>query len=92
MTNASWIRKFIREHPDYKHDSYIPESATYDLMKRIKDISEGTVPCPELIGKMKSMASLKRPPCPEPSVKKSDSSFAADQKDTKDSASSNSTD
>ena len=71
LTGATWMRKFIDQHPDYKHDSYVPESTTYDLMKRIKDIADGVVPCPELIGKMTSRASLKRVPCPEPSVKKS---------------------
>lgn len=70
MTDATWMRKFVNDHPDYKHDSVISESITYDLMKKLKDISDGTVVCPELTGRMKSMASLKRLPCPEPSVKK----------------------
>ena len=74
MTTAAWTRKFIQSHPDYRHDSVITETITYDLMKTMKDISDGTIPCPELIGRMKSMASLKRQPCPEPSVKKGDES------------------
>ena len=68
MTNATWIRKFIHEHPDYKHDSVISETTAYDLVRKIKDVSEGTITCPELTGKLKSMASLKRQPCPEPFV------------------------
>ena len=26
MTPATWMRKFVRNHPDYKGDSHIPES------------------------------------------------------------------
>ena len=52
MTDATWMRKFINDHPDYKHDSIISESITYDLMKKLKDISEGTVVCPELTGRI----------------------------------------
>ena len=54
MTTASWIRKFVHSHPDYKHDSVVSDKVTYDLMRHMHDISQGTVPCPELIGKLAS--------------------------------------
>ncbi|OMH85297.1 Glutamate-cysteine ligase catalytic subunit [Zancudomyces culisetae] len=38
-TNALWIREFIASHPDYKHDSFIPDSTNYDLLSTINDIS-----------------------------------------------------
>merc|ERR1719359_1231222 len=50
MTPASWMRKFIREHPDYKMDSRIPQTTAYDLMVACKEIGEGRRPCPELLG------------------------------------------
>ena len=50
MTTASWIRKFVTEHPDYKQDSVVSESIAYDLMIACKQIGEGERPCPELLG------------------------------------------
>lgn len=50
MTTASWIRSFVDAHPDYKHDSVVSEKVNFDLMKRMKDISEGVSPCAELTG------------------------------------------
>lgn len=54
MTTASWIRKFVLSHTDYKHDSVVSDKITYDLMRHMHDVSEGIVPCPELIGKFTS--------------------------------------
>ena len=50
LTPASWIRKFVHSHPDYKHDSVISESIAYDLMIQCKGIGEGTIACPDLLG------------------------------------------
>ena len=50
MTPASWIRKFVQNHPDYKQDSIISESIAHDLMVQCKGIGEGTIHCPELLG------------------------------------------
>eukprot|EP00602_Paraphysomonas_sp_CaronLab_P001393 CAMPEP_0185025476 /NCGR_PEP_ID=MMETSP1103-20130426/8414_1 /TAXON_ID=36769 /ORGANISM="Paraphysomonas bandaiensis, Strain Caron Lab Isolate" /LENGTH=662 /DNA_ID=CAMNT_0027558679 /DNA_START=268 /DNA_END=2256 /DNA_ORIENTATION=- len=50
MTTASWIRKFVTEHPDYKHDSVVSSSIAYDLMIACKEIGEGDRACPELLG------------------------------------------
>ncbi|KAJ9653488.1 glutamate--cysteine ligase [Neophaeococcomyces mojaviensis] len=32
-TNAKWIRHFVRNHEQYKHDSAVNEKVTYDLIK-----------------------------------------------------------
>lgn len=50
LTTASWIRKEITEHEEYKHDSIVSERICYDLLKKAKDIQDGIRPCPELLG------------------------------------------
>ena len=49
MTPASWMRKFVLNHPKYKQDSCIDEEINYDLMWRIYLISSGQIQCPELL-------------------------------------------
>ncbi|KAK6377236.1 glutamate--cysteine ligase [Lithohypha guttulata] len=34
-TNSKWIRHFVREHPEYKHDSAVSEKVTYDLINTV---------------------------------------------------------
>jgi glutamate--cysteine ligase catalytic subunit len=53
MTPATWMRKFITSHQDYKKDSRIPSTVAYDLMVACKDIGEGRRDCPDLLGEMK---------------------------------------
>ena len=50
MTTAGWIRKQVLSHPHYKHDSVINDKVTYDLIQLLKDVTEGEVSCPELLG------------------------------------------
>ncbi|XP_044751273.1 glutamate--cysteine ligase [Coccinella septempunctata] len=50
LTTASWIRKFVTEHPEYKQDSKVSESINYDLLKTIDAIQSGKLKCPELLG------------------------------------------
>ena len=50
MTTAAWIRKFVASHPDYKQDSVVSDKVTYDLISKIKLLSEGTETCAELQG------------------------------------------
>jgi DNA-binding ferritin-like protein (Dps family) len=50
VTAATWIRKFVRSHPDYKNDSYISDMIAYDLMITCKEIGEGKLHVPELLG------------------------------------------
>lgn len=54
MTTAMWIRHFLTSHPAYKQDSVVTEEMTYDLVKRMQEISEGVAPCLELTGKLVS--------------------------------------
>eukprot|EP00730_Choanoeca_flexa_P018077 TRINITY_DN8772_c0_g2_i2.p1 TRINITY_DN8772_c0_g2~~TRINITY_DN8772_c0_g2_i2.p1 ORF type:complete len:161 (+),score=39.19 TRINITY_DN8772_c0_g2_i2:221-703(+) len=50
LTPAQWMREYIAEHPDYKHDSVVPGQVAYDLLKRIDDIAQGTVTDQRLLG------------------------------------------
>lgn len=35
MTNATWIRNFVLNHPLYKHDSVVGHEINFDLMEKI---------------------------------------------------------
>lgn len=50
MTTASWIRDFVRSHPEYKQDSVVSEKINYDLMKACDALGRGELPCPKLLG------------------------------------------
>lgn len=39
-TTATFIRKFVHDHPDYKKDSIVPDSTAYDLCNFAKRLSE----------------------------------------------------
>ena len=56
MTAATWMRKFITEHPDYKSDSVVSEKITYDLFCLMDRITSGEEESPELTGKLQSRA------------------------------------
>lgn len=34
-TDARWMRDFVDAHPDYQHDSRVPDTTLYDLMKHV---------------------------------------------------------
>jgi glutamate--cysteine ligase catalytic subunit len=50
VTPATFIRRFVRSHPDYKQDSVVSDSIAYDLMVACKDIGEGKRKCKEMLG------------------------------------------
>ncbi|KAK5645790.1 hypothetical protein RI129_004254 [Pyrocoelia pectoralis] len=50
LTTASWLRKFVTSHPEYKQDSKVTERINYDLLSTIHKIQKGEVSCPELLG------------------------------------------
>ena len=50
VTPATWMRNFVRAHPDYKNDSVISNSIGYDLTVACKEIGEGIRHVPELLG------------------------------------------
>ncbi|KAJ5945373.1 glutamate-cysteine ligase [Penicillium verrucosum] len=47
-TDARWMRHVIRSHRSYRHDSVVTSEACYDLLYKIKDISQGELKVPEL--------------------------------------------
>ncbi|TDH72620.1 hypothetical protein CCR75_004293 [Bremia lactucae] len=49
-TAATWMRRFVRAHPDYRHDSVVPQSTAFDLLNECQQIGEGQKQCPELLG------------------------------------------
>lgn len=53
-TSANYIRKFIREHANYKGDSVVSDPICYDLMKTLQDISSGDISAPELLGRFQA--------------------------------------
>jgi glutamate--cysteine ligase catalytic subunit len=38
QTGATWIREFVRNHPEYKKDSVVGERINYDLMKAVEKL------------------------------------------------------
>ncbi|CCI41029.1 unnamed protein product [Albugo candida] len=52
-TIATWMRQFVRGHPEYKKDSVVSSSIAYDLLVNCQDIGEGVKHCPDLLGDFK---------------------------------------
>jgi len=50
VTPATWIRNYIRTHEDYKGDSVISDKIAHDLLIACKEIGEGKLHVPELLG------------------------------------------
>lgn len=50
ITTATWMRSFVRSHPSYRMDSVISSDIAYDLLIACKDIGEGSIACPEVMG------------------------------------------
>ncbi|KAJ1731681.1 glutamate--cysteine ligase [Coemansia biformis] len=49
-TLATWMRNFVQNHPDYRHDSVVSPSINYDMLCTMNDIEEGRAAAPELLG------------------------------------------
>ena len=39
-TGASFLRKYVTSHPDYKKDSFLTPQMQYDLMKMLQSLDE----------------------------------------------------
>mmetsp|Transcript_14502 Transcript_14502/g.38788 ORF Transcript_14502/g.38788 Transcript_14502/m.38788 type:complete len:728 (+) Transcript_14502:137-2320(+) len=50
LTLASWIRKFVEEHPEYAKDSRVSDRINYDLITALHEIEKGVRYCPEMFG------------------------------------------
>jgi len=55
-TTAAWIRHFVRSHPDYKQDSIVSQSITYDLCKTVISIEKGLLKDTSLLGDLYSVS------------------------------------
>jgi glutamate--cysteine ligase catalytic subunit len=53
ITPATWMRNFVRSHPSYQNDSVVTDEIAYDLTKACRDIGQGKLHIPELLGKVK---------------------------------------
>lgn len=43
MTLASWMREFVANHADYKHDSFVSDLIVYDMLKTVSLIRNNSV-------------------------------------------------
>lgn len=50
LTTASWIRKEVETHSEYKSDSVVSDSINFDLLEKVRNIQEGKIVVPELLG------------------------------------------
>lgn len=48
-TTATWIREYIRSHPEYKFDSVVSPRVNYDLIKHLDRVERGQVEAPDLL-------------------------------------------
>jgi glutamate--cysteine ligase catalytic subunit len=58
MTNATWMRHFVSNHPSYKHDSVVTDEIAYDLLWKMKKITNDEEHCPEVLPRMLSKTTL----------------------------------
>ena len=49
-TTARWIRDFVTAHPSYQQDSVVPPDLATDLLMAAKNVGEGKLEAPELLG------------------------------------------
>ena len=68
LTTAQWMRNFVMEHPEYKHDSVVNEHIAYDLLKTCHEISNKGRPCPKLFGCPETRTSRSVGPCLESNI------------------------
>lgn len=45
-TTATWIREYVRSHPDYNHDSVVSQTINYDMIKQLDLIERGEIDAP----------------------------------------------
>ena len=53
QTTAQWIRHFVRKHNDYKYDSVVNQTITYDLLMTFNRIQNQDLIIKELVGEYK---------------------------------------
>jgi len=50
LTPASWMRKFVENHPDYQQDSVVTPKINYDLVDACVKIGKGELHPADLLG------------------------------------------
>jgi len=50
LTPATWMRQYVRAHPEYKNDSVVSPKITSDLLREIDDVVHGRRVCHALLG------------------------------------------
>lgn len=50
QTAATWIRQFVRSHPEYKHDSVVSQEINFDLIHAIDELERGVRQESDLLG------------------------------------------
>ncbi|CAD6578906.1 MAG: hypothetical protein CYPHOPRED_000704 [Cyphobasidiales sp. Tagirdzhanova-0007] len=50
-TTATWIREFVQNHPEYRHDSVVSQGINFDLIHAIDEIERGVRSEESLLGK-----------------------------------------
>jgi len=58
MTNASWMRNFVTNHPSYKHDSVVNDEIAYDLLWKMTRVSTYGEECRDVLPRMSSKTTL----------------------------------
>ena len=58
LTNATWMRHFVANHPAYKQDSVVSDEIAYDLLWKMTRISHFDEPCPEVLPRASSKTTL----------------------------------
>jgi hypothetical protein len=58
MTNATWMRHFVANHPSYKHDSVVTDEIAYDLLWKMTKIANNEDHCPEVLPRILSKTTL----------------------------------
>jgi glutamate--cysteine ligase catalytic subunit len=53
VTTATWIRRFVQTHPQYRGDSVVTDEIAYDIIVACKEIGDGTRHESDLLGDMK---------------------------------------
>ena len=55
LTAASWLRKFVDVHPDYRHDSQLRQPVVADLIRTIEQIQSGKIEVTQLTGQLRGV-------------------------------------
>lgn len=58
MTNATWMRYFVANHPSYKRDSVVSDEIAYDLLWKMTKIANDEDHCPNVLPRMLSKTTL----------------------------------